>query len=69
MTMSESRGIDSHICAASSAPYPNAHMPFAGESGDPNILNVVRGPAGDCRSMTADPCFSHKIEGEFSRSS
>jgi hypothetical protein len=26
---------------ASSGPYPNAHIPFAGENGDPNILNVV----------------------------
>lgn len=68
-TKSASGGMGSHMCFASSALYANAHMPLAGEYGEPNILNVVRGPVGHVRLITAASCLSHVTEGDLSKSS
>src|SRR6187402_693080 len=68
-TMSESRGMLSQTCEASSAPYPNAHIPFAGDNGEPNILNVVRGPDEEARLITAASCFNQRMDGDWFRSS
>lgn len=68
-TISAFRGMGPQMCFASSALYANAHMPSAGEYGEPNILNVVRGPVGHVRLITAASCLSHVTEGDLSKSS
>lgn len=69
MTTSESRGISFQIFSASASLYPNAHMPFAGDKGEPNILNVVFGPLGEERFTMAASCLSQIIEEDCLRSS